>query len=69
MRLRTALEEGPWLVGEEFTAADLIFASAGQWAREILPQGSVVDEWLARSQERPAYRRAAEREQELMDGE
>lgn len=63
-RLRAALDSRDWLVGDVFSAADLLFASAGSWAREILPAGDGVDAWLHRCLARPALRRAEKREQQ-----
>ncbi len=57
-RLATALDAGPWLMGDRFTLVDLIVGSAGQWARQTLPPGDKVDDWLRRVGERPALARA-----------
>lgn len=57
-RLKGALEAGPWLMGETFTAADILFISLIQFAREMLPPHAVYDDWMARAQMRPAFARA-----------
>lgn len=57
-RLRGALDPGPYLLGEAFSAADVLFASAFQWAPHLMPQGSHVDAYLARLRARPALARA-----------
>ena len=57
-RLAAALERGPWLMGQRFTAVDLMVASAVAWAREFLPQDRLLDDWLARATDRPANARA-----------
>lgn len=67
-RLLRTLTARDWLVGDDFTAADLLFSSAGSWAREILPPGDAVDAWLARCLSRPALARAAAREVALGGG-
>jgi len=57
-QLKAALERGPWLLGEDFSAADILFISLLQFARQMLPPHAVYDEWLARAQARPALARA-----------
>ncbi|MCC5870430.1 MAG: glutathione S-transferase family protein [Gammaproteobacteria bacterium] len=68
-RLRKTLASRDWLVGDTFSAADLLFASAAIWAREILPDGDVVDAWLQRCLARPARKRAEQREAALASQE
>lgn len=57
-RVRVALEANPYLLGESFSAADVLLASLGQWARHMLPAGDPVDAYLARLNARPALARA-----------
>lgn len=57
-RLRGALERGPYLLGEPFSAADVLVASAFQWARSVMPQGSEFEAYLRRIESRPALQRA-----------
>jgi glutathione S-transferase len=57
-RLRGALDPGPYLLGDAFSAADVLFASAFQWAPHLMPQGPYVEAYLARLQARPALGRA-----------
>ncbi|MEH0197899.1 glutathione S-transferase family protein [Caulobacter sp. CCNWLY153] len=57
-RLRTTLEKQPWLLGEQFSAADILFVSLLQFARQMLPAHAVYDDWLARANARPALARA-----------
>jgi glutathione S-transferase len=57
-RVRNALDRGPYLLGEAFSAADLLVGSLGQFAREMLPAGNPVDTWLAGLNRRPALTRA-----------
>lgn len=57
-RLRTTLESSPWLLGEAFSAADILFVSLLQFARQMLPPHAVYDDWLARANARPALARA-----------
>lgn len=57
-RVGGALEASPYLLGEEFSAADLIVASLAQVVRPALPAGQPVDGWLERINARPALARA-----------
>ena len=57
-RLRTTLERTPWLLGDRFSAADILFVSLLQFARQMLPPHAVYDDWLARANARPALARA-----------
>lgn len=57
-RLRSTLDKTPWLLGDTFSAADILFVSLLQFARQMLPPHAVYDEWLARANARPALARA-----------
>jgi glutathione S-transferase len=57
-RVLAALEAGPYLLGDTFSGADVLVASLGQFVREMLPPGEVVDAYLARCNARPALARA-----------
>lgn len=57
-----ALERGPYLLGERFTAADVLIGSLGQWARDMLPPGGTIDAWIARLNARPALARGFARD-------
>lgn len=61
-QLKGALERGPWLLGADFSAADILFISLLQFARQMLPPHAVYDDWLARAQARPAFARAMEKD-------
>jgi glutathione S-transferase len=61
-RLKTTLEASPWLLGERFSAADILFISLLQFARQALPAHGVYDDWLARATARPAFARALARD-------
>jgi glutathione S-transferase len=49
-----ALEAGPYLMGETFTAVDILFASLLHFSRKALPDDAIFDEWLNRISARPA---------------
>jgi glutathione S-transferase len=57
-RILTALEAGPYVLGESFSAADILVASMGHFLRTLLPAGAVVDSYLERCDARPALARA-----------
>lgn len=57
-RILGALAAGPYILGARFSGADILIASIGQFAREMLPTGATVDAYLLRCGERPALARA-----------
>lgn len=61
-RILSALRANPYLLGERFSAADLLIASMGQWARTMLPADPLVDVFLERAAARPALARALARD-------
>lgn len=58
-RLEEALAKSPYLLGEEFSAADLLVGSALGWARQAFPESAVFDAYAERCKARPAAVRAA----------
>lgn len=61
-RISAALEKSPYILGDKFSAVDVIIGSMGQWMRPALPPGEVVDNYLKRMAERPALQRANAKE-------
>lgn len=55
--LDLALDHGPWLLGDRFSAADLLIAGLFSFARKVPPQPRVAD-WVVRVDDRPAIKRA-----------
>lgn len=55
-RIMEALKHGPYMLGDKFSGADILIASMGAWARQMLPTGKLVDEYLARCNSRPALK-------------
>lgn len=53
-RLFGALERGPYLMGQRFTAVDVMVGSALAWAREFSPASAMLDDYLTRILDRPA---------------
>lgn len=59
LRWRTALEAGPYLLGEQVSAADLLFVSLLQFSRAAMPDHRIYYDYLTRMTSRPASARAA----------
>ena len=55
--IRHTLQRGPYVLGERFTAADILFMSLFEMARPLLGACPVIDAYLALA-DRPARRRA-----------
>jgi glutathione S-transferase len=57
-RLRSALEAGPHVLGDVFSAADILVVSVFQWMRAVMPPGALYDDYVKRCTARPALARA-----------
>jgi glutathione S-transferase len=53
-RIRAALEKGPWLLGDRFSAADILVHSPYAFFTQALPDDPLIRDWVARCQARPA---------------
>lgn len=62
VRLRAALEKGPWLMGEAWSAADLLVHSPFSWAPDATPDDPLIRDWVARCMARPSRDRALARD-------
>ena len=59
-RLESALADGrPWLLGDRYSAADLLVHSPYAWFRDATPRAPAVSDWVARCMARPATAWAA----------
>jgi glutathione S-transferase len=59
--LDTALQRGPWILGEKFSAADITVGSGLNFAVRLfkmVPSRPAFDAYLARCMARPAFQRA-----------
>lgn len=65
-RLRHALGRGPWLLGERYSAADLLVHSPYAFFPDSLPDDPAIRDWATRCAARPAGLRALERDAALM---
>lgn len=53
-----ALAARPYIAGDHFTVADIMYADADFWMRTLMPPGDAVDAYIKRCIERPARARA-----------
>jgi glutathione S-transferase len=61
-RLTAALEAGPYLMGETFTAVDVMVGPLLAFGRKHLPESDAIDAYVARITSRPAFARAKAKE-------
>ncbi|NCP18184.1 MAG: glutathione S-transferase family protein [Erythrobacter sp.] len=57
-QLAAPLREGPWLLGERFSAADMLCSSPFQWFTEMLPDDPAIRDWVDRCVKEVAGRTA-----------
>ncbi len=62
-----AVEPGPYLLGEQFTAADVVVGSQLRWGLmfNLIPRRAEFEAYVARLEQRPALQRATALDQEL----
>lgn len=65
--IAAALSPGPYLMGEQFTAADLVLGANLRWAThfELIPERDDFKPWFERLADRPASKRADAKDAEL----
>jgi glutathione S-transferase len=61
-RILGALKAHDYIAGDAFSAADILINGLGQFARDMLPEGAIVDAYLERCSKRPALARAIEKD-------
>ncbi|WP_422375482.1 glutathione S-transferase family protein [Roseibium sp.] len=61
-RLAEALEGQPYLLGDRYSAADLLCSSPFNWAPDLMPDNQAIRDWVARCSDRPAVRRIMEQD-------
>jgi glutathione S-transferase len=66
--LRAQLAQGPWLLGDRFTAADVLWGAALGWMLmfKLAPEWPEFVEYARRFEARPAVARTREKEAELL---
>lgn len=57
LRLTEALERGPYLLGDRFSAADILCSSPFHWFQDMLPDNPILKDWVQRCCSRPAMER------------
>jgi len=57
-RLEQALADGPYVMGADFSGADLLISSALAFARHAFPSSEAIDTYIERCRARPAAERA-----------
>jgi glutathione S-transferase len=68
-RIERALAHGPWLLGDRFSAADLLVHSPYAWFGTMTPDVPVIQDWVARCQTRPAVTGTREGDARLLGGQ
>jgi glutathione S-transferase len=65
--LTKAVTKGPYLMGEQFTAADVIIGSTLRWGTmfKLLPERPEFAAYVGRLAQRPALQRAEAQDKEL----
>jgi glutathione S-transferase len=63
-----AVTPGPFLMGEQFTAADVVIGSNLRWATmfKLIPERKEFTDYVARFVDRPAVKRAQAKDDELV---
>lgn len=65
-RLDTVLTQHPYLMGEKFSAADVLIAAPFIWFSAMTPDRPAIKDWVARCAKRPAFVKISEEDQEMM---
>lgn len=65
-RLSATLDTQPYLLGDRYSAVDLLLASPFHWMPDIAPSGSSLADWIARCAARPSVAAIAKRELALL---
>jgi glutathione S-transferase len=68
--LADALRPGPYLLGEQFTAADVVIGSGLRWGMAVkaIPERPEFVVYVGRLEQRPALKRAIERDLSIAGG-
>ncbi|TRW96041.1 glutathione S-transferase family protein [Paracoccus sp. M683] len=65
-RLDEVLRQQPYLLGDRFSAADLLCAGPFAWFGDQLPATPPIKDWVARCVDRPAARQIAQLDKQAM---
>ncbi|MEV8468726.1 glutathione S-transferase family protein [Fluviibacterium sp. DFM31] len=61
-RLSEALDGQPYLLGDEYSAVDLLLSSPFHWLPDAMPKDLSIQAWVKRCANRPALKAVTERE-------
>lgn len=61
-RIRAALEMGPWLMGDSYSAADVLVHSPYAWFEDMTPDDPLIRGWVERCKARPSRLAVLERD-------
>lgn len=66
--LEAQIAKGPWVLGERFSAADVLWGTALNWTTQfgLVPKSEVIEQYIERAKARPAFQRAAAKDAELL---
>lgn len=66
--LEAQLARGPWMLGDRFSAADVLWGTALAWTTQfgLVPKSAVIEQYIERAKARPAFQRAAAKDAELL---
>lgn len=59
-RLENALKDSPYLMGEHYSAADLLLHSPFAWYPAATPDSAVIKDWVERCGARPSLQWTAD---------
>ena len=59
--LEAQIARGPWVLGERFSAADVLWGTALNWTTQfgLVPKTDVIGQYIERAKARPSFQRAA----------
>ena len=65
-RIRAALEKGPWLLGDRYSAADVLVHSPYAWFTDMTPDDTLIRDWVERCKARPSRLKVLEEDLALL---
>ncbi len=67
--LAATLQDQPFLMGDHFTAADLLMVSVFSFAPQMTPDINVVEDWISRCEARPSFQMMKDRDAAMLEVE
>ncbi|MGH8085121.1 MAG: glutathione S-transferase family protein [Lysobacter sp.] len=67
--LEAQIARGPWMLGENFSAVDVLWGTALAWTTGfgLVPASPVITQYIERAKARSAFQRAAEKDAALLE--